>query len=76
MNNRITSSTPIVDFLSSLKNKDLIKDLASRDHETEICDKPTRRGHYFHCKAKGLSPGFTWFVGTDENGNYIEEWVG
>ena len=65
-----------MDFLSSVKSKDLKKDLGSREYRFEDCDKPTRRGRYLHFKAKGLSPGFTWFVGSNENGDYIEEWLG
>lgn len=67
---------PIIDFVSSIRSRDLIKDLGSREYTFETCDKPTRQGRYIHCKAKGLSPGHTWFVGNDENGEYIEEFLG
>ena len=64
-----------MDFLSNVKNKDLKKDLGGREYKLADCDKPTRKGYYLHFRAKGLSPGFTWFVGTDENGNYVEEFL-
>jgi hypothetical protein len=51
----------------------LINELNKREYRVEPCKLPTRKGHYLIFKAKGLSPGFTWFVGINGNGEYIEE---
>lgn len=61
---------------SQILNTQLRNQMKSREYTTEVCDKPTRKGHYLKFSAKGLSPGYVWFVGKDENGRHIEEYLG
>ena len=38
-------------------------------------DRGTRKGHYVSIKGLGLSPPQVWFLGKDEHGNELVEYV-